>query len=162
MEPVERSLEASVENTVQSEAVAVTGQDGDVEAVKPKKPGTFAVGDDPRRLDPEEARSHMKKGRKRGPPPPEVAVPEDGADPSLMALRFVDVNHRAYDRTERHHTARKLKDDSPEKFINLLMKMEDAFRIRTMGSVGMEKDVGEERARELIEKLLAGFAEGRR
>jgi hypothetical protein len=120
-------------------------------------PGGFQKGHDPRR-GPSIVDQPNSKARKR-PVPPEVILSEDGADPSLMAMRFVDVNHRAYDRTERHYTARKLKEDSPEKFINLLMKMEESFRIRTLGSVGMEKDIGEERARELIDKLLKGFAE---
>lgn len=126
-------------------------------------PGCFQKGDDPRRLPIDQARQHTQAAKRKIPPPPEVIVSEEGVDPSLASMRHVDVNHRSYDRTERHRTARKLKDDSPEKFLTLLMKMEEAHRIRTSAVSGNgEKDLGEARARELIEKLLAEFAEGKR
>lgn len=125
-------------------------------------PGGFQKGHDPRRHAPNKASAGEKK-----PVGEYVSPPDDGAEGVLQAMRHCNLNHKSHDRTPEQKHTREYMEKSPVAFRTQLMGLEREHREAKRpveksgepggGSTEEEEDIGAEKARGLIEKLLAEF-----
>lgn len=134
---------------------------------KQNRPGTFVSGD-PRSHDILKAR----KGIKKEPDPALYIAAPEGMVGDLAVMFHVINNRKGYDKTAEQMEMRAFKDKKPEQFYLMRARLEGEHRVQAVGaSIGgvhapvgqpLPRDIGAERAMELIKKLQDDFEEKER
>lgn len=83
---------------------------------------------------------------------------EDGCTEQLRLMRHVMLNPKGYDRSHAEKQMRKFQDKQPVQFNVQMARLEAEHRLTARGGEeGEARDMGGERAEQLIEELLESF-----